>query len=566
MTTHALECTRDGVACGRFSLVEGSALRVGRGEEAGARIADEPFLSRVHVELSLESGALRVRKLAQAANPVFHDGSQKDEFRLEPGESFTIGTTRLRFIADGPAALSPSKPVPAGEPAPASRRLMERDEVYAVSDRMRLKDLLELPEILQSKDRNEFYLHIASMLRMATGAKWAAVISGDSRILGRDAARDDESFGVSATLREQAVLAAPRPVFYSWRQPAADLAATAHEGIDWAVCAAVELPGGEKLLFYAAGSGGAAEASSPANLDTTRYIGLVADIVGRSLSVRRHEEWETRLRRFFAKRVADQLLAGGDFQALEPKAADSTVLFFDIRGFSKLAEACEDILVFQRQLQRVMTAMTDEILKEDGVVLQYMGDGILACWNVPRPEADHVDRACRAALSMRKRLAEIEPSMRCGIGLHTGRVVAGTIGSEQIFAYGLIGTVINQASRVEGITKTVGAPILVTRAIAEKLTPGSGASATLLGLFRPAGMTADLELYELRAGARDADRAAAFSAAAEALRAARWADVAPALSALPADDGPARYLAAYAEKCSSVPPPAWRGVIELGEK
>jgi adenylate cyclase len=210
--------------------------------------------------------------------------------------------------------------------------------------------------------------------------------------------------------------------------------------------------------------------------------------------------------------------------------------------------------------------MTDEILKEDGVVLQYMGDGILACWNVPRPEADHVDRACRAALAMRKRLAEIEPAMRCGIGLHTGRVVAGTIGSEQIFAYGLIGPVINQASRVEGITKTVGAPILVTREIAQKLTAESGASATLLGLFRPAGMTADLELYELRAGPLDPSRAAAFREASEALRAARWSDVAPALSALPADDGPARYLSAYAEKCASVPPPAWRGVIELSEK
>lgn len=172
----------------------------------------------------------------------------------------------------------------------------------------------------------------------------------------------------------------------------------------------------------------------------------------------------------------------------------------------------------------------------------------------------------RAELAMRKRLAEVEPSMRCGIGLHTGRVVAGTIGSDQIFAYGLIGSVVNQASRVEGITKTIGAPVLVTREIAQKLTAGSGASATPFGLFRPAGMTADLELYELRAGPLDSARAAAFSAAVEGLRSARWADVATALAGLPADDGPARYLAAYAEKCANVPPPAWRGVIELSEK
>ncbi|MBI3289487.1 MAG: hypothetical protein HYZ74_08220 [Elusimicrobia bacterium] len=85
-------------------------------------------------------------------------------------------------------------------------------------------------------------------------------------------------------------------------------------------------------------------------------------------------------------------------------------------------------------------------------------------------------------------------------------------------------------------------------------------------MFRPAGMTADLELYELRAGARDPVRAAAFDAACAALRCARWQDVAAALSGLPADDGPARYLAAYAEKCSRNPPIDWRGVIELTAK
>jgi len=64
---------------------------------------------------------------------------------------------------------------------------MEAAEVFAVSDRMKLKDLLELPEILRTKQRNDFYFHIAGMLRLATGAQWAAVVGGDKRILGRDA-------------------------------------------------------------------------------------------------------------------------------------------------------------------------------------------------------------------------------------------------------------------------------------------------------------------------------------------------------------------------------------------
>ena len=174
-----LECTRDGISCGSFPLLEGAAIRLGRGDEADIRLQGESYLSRLHVELSFEGGRLRVRKLPQASNPVFHGGMEKDDIRLEPGDFFTIGSTRLRFIADAaPPGLRPAA-------APLSRRTMEQAEVYAVSDRMRLKDLLELPEILQSKERNEFYLHIAAMLRMATGAAWAAVLSGDRRILGQ---------------------------------------------------------------------------------------------------------------------------------------------------------------------------------------------------------------------------------------------------------------------------------------------------------------------------------------------------------------------------------------------
>jgi adenylate cyclase len=566
LTVAFLECARDGVACGRFELAEGAPVRLGRGAEADARVEGEPFLSRLHAEVTLKGGTLTVRRLPTASNPIYHDGSQKDEFRLEPGEFFLIGATRMTFSA--PAAARPATAPDAATVllTPAVRRTMEPAEMYAVSDRMRLKDLLELPEILQSKDRGAFHMHIASMLRMATGARWAAVLTGDGRVLGRDSARDDASFGVSATLCEHAVKSAPKPIFYSWRQPTEGIKATAYAGADWAVCAAVGLPGGEHILFYAAGSGGSAEADAPANIETTRFVGLVADIVGRSLSVRRHEEWETRLRRFFAKSVADELLARKDFKELEPRLAEVTALFFDIRGFSKLAETVDDILVFQKRLKSVMTAMTDEIQKEQGVVLQYMGDGILACWNVPRALPDHADRACRAALAMRRRLAAVDPELRCGLGLHAGRVVAGAIGSEQIFSYGVIGTVINQASRVEGITKAVGAPILATEETVSRLSPASGLWATPLGQYRPAGMTVALSLYELRDGPRDAERVAAFRLAWARLHDGRWDEAIAALASRPEDDAPARYLRGYAEGRRRERRGNWTGVVELSEK
>jgi adenylate cyclase len=167
---------------------------------------------------------------------------------------------------------------------------------------------------------------------------------------------------------------------------------------------------------------------------------------------------------------------------------------------------------------------------------------------------------------MARRLVEVDPSLRCGIGLQTGRVVAGTIGSDQIFAYGLIGPVINQASRIEGITKILGVPIIASRAVTESLTPSSGVAATPLGTFRPAGMTADIELYEIAPGPADPRRLAAFVSFETLFSAGSWDAAAAALKDLPAEDAAARALRELARKHAADPPGNWRGVVELSGK
>ena len=552
-----------------FELAAGLRYTVGRGADADCRVDGEPFLSRRHVEVFLTGRQLQVRKLPQAVNPVYYAGAQKEDLVLEPGETFIIGETSFRFMAEKEGAL----PEPADQ-EPEAENIMGSSEVYAVSDRLRLKDLLELPEILRTKERKDFYAHIAGVLRLATGAQLGAIVSWDGtghQVLGRDTARDNDQIALSSKLMAKAVATRPGPVFYSWRRPTEGIQATVCEGADWAICAAVDVTGGKQVLFYAAGFGGPSSARNQVNLDNTRYVGLVADMVGRSLSVQRLEEWGTRLQRFFAKRVVEKLLDDKDLTALEPKIAESTALFFDIRGFSKLTEefsggAAGEIMKFHWKLREVMTAMTDEILKAEGVVLQYMGDGILACWNVPCPDPAHIDRACQAALRMTKRLSEVDPQMRCGIGIHTGAVVAGTIGSEQLFTYGVLGAVINQASRVEGITKILGTPIIATRAVAERLSPQSGVAATPLGTFQPAGMTVALDLYELTAQPADQERLKTFTAAVAAIKRGAWAEAAAALRPLPAEDSPARYLASLAGDCLLTPPQNWNGVIKLSAK
>jgi len=213
----------------------------------------------------------------------------------------------------------------------------------------------------------------------------------------------------------------------------------------------------------------------------------------------------------------------------------------------------------------VMTAMTEEIFKENGVVLQFMGDGILACWNLPFPDPEHVNRSARAALAMVARLEQVAPDWRCGIGLHTGEVVAGSMGARQLFSYTVMGPVVNQASRLEGITKIVEVPILVTKEMAEKISPDT-AAVRRIGCFQPAGMTVALDLFEIHPLPADEKNDRAFAAGLKAFEFGSWEDAYEILDHLPPKDRPARYLKTLAEMYRRRPPKDWKGVIELSEK
>lgn len=550
----SLEAVGDAGRPMKAGLEPGRALLIGRGEKAQLRLVEEPALSRAHAEARLDGEVLRVRRLEGAANPLFYKGEAREEVVLGSGEHFVIGRTRFWFRL---AAET-------GDGAPEYQHTLHEKELYALggTDRLKLLDLLELPELLRTKSEEEFFLHVAALLRLATGARETRVATEDGRTLGEDSADDRASgFAWSKRLVAAALKEAPRPTLFRW-SAGGEAQATVREGVDWAACAAARVPGEPAIVFYIAGSGGADEAALQEN---ARLVGLIADMTGRTLSVRRLESRERRLERFFAGPVIERILEG-DAKALDPRVAQSTVLFFDIRGFSKRTEGKnEKILEYIGELRRAMTAMTEEIFKENGVVLQYMGDGILACWNVPLEDAAHVDRACRAALAMAARLGGVTGGWRCGIGIHTGEVVAGAIGSEQLFSYGLLGAVVNQASRIEGITKAVETPILVSRDVAEKVSAGA-ASTVRVGRFQPAGMTAALDLFELSAPGGDPARAEALAKGLAAFEAGDWERAYDALDALPSSDRPARYLKSLAEQNRRHPPKDWRGVIELSEK
>ena len=155
---------------------------------------------------------------------------------------------------------------------------------------------------------------------------------------------------------------------------------------------------------------------------------------------------------------------------------DVTVLFADLVGFTSLSESLEPEAVVQ-VLNGYFQEMTRAISAHNGHVGKFIGDGILATFGAPEPNPWQAQDAVRAALAMRGALTAYNdrlreqgrPELVIGIGIHSGQVVAGLLGSSELMEYTVIGDVVNTASRIEGLTRRLGEPILVSEHVQKQL-------------------------------------------------------------------------------------------------
>ena len=164
------------------------------------------------------------------------------------------------------------------------------------------------------------------------------------------------------------------------------------------------------------------------------------------------------------KNVDEDLRLGGQRELV-------TVLFSDVRGFTTFSESREPEVVIEI-LNRYLTSMTDVILAHGGTLVTFMGDGIMAVFGAPIAVDDHADRALAAAREMAGptldgfndwlRAEELGEGFQIGIGLNSGVVMAGNVGSEQRLEYTVIGDTANTASRLEGLTKGTPHTIFVS--------------------------------------------------------------------------------------------------------
>ncbi len=237
-----------------------------------------------------------------------------------------------------------------------------------------------------------------------------------------------------------------------------------------------------------------------------QVVQLIASSVGAGLARQEQEAEAGRLRvqfqQFFSADLARELQQNP--KLLDGNETEISVLFSDIRAFSRISEQLNptDTCNF---VSDVMEELTKCIMAFDGVVVSYMGDGIMAMWNAPTPQPDHAIKACRAALAMNAKMPAIQERwknkitlpVKIGIGINTGMALCGNTGSKIKFQYGALGHTVNLASRIEGATKVLGVPILISGST--KQLVGNSFATRWLRKVRVIGINQPVDIYQLHA-------------------------------------------------------------------
>lgn len=279
--------------------------------------------------------------------------------------------------------------------------------------------------------------------------------------------------------------------------------------------------------------------------------------------------------------LLEELMEHPELAGLGGQRKDVTIFFSDIAGFTTISETMSpEVLV--PFLNEYLTAMTDIVLKHGGTVDKFEGDAVMAFFGAPFPMADHATTACRVSVEMQEQLmglrekwaGEGHPPIHVRIGLDTGEVLVGNMGSNDKMDYTVIGDHVNLASRLEGVNKEYGTHILISddtyKAAKEYVI------ARELDLIRVKGRAEPVRIYQLLAmsdrGIEDTQKEVQtlHEQALSLYRERKWTEAqqvfAHLLEVYP-EDGPAR---TYMERCKAFaansPPPDWDGVWVMETK
>lgn len=230
---------------------------------------------------------------------------------------------------------------------------------------------------------------------------------------------------------------------------------------------------------------------------------------------------------------------------LEGQEREVTLLFLDIRGFSRLTQRLNPRDSY-RLAQDFMDPATERILERHGIVVDYAGDGLLAMWNAPADQPMHAAYACQAALEIASEVPRLKQQwqqvaggiLEIGIGINTGNSLVGNAGSRTKLKYGPRGHTVNLGSRIEGATRHLDIPILVAGSTKDLLAKEEAEGAfhfRRLCCARLAGITEAVDLYDIQGADPSADWLALRDAYERALfhfESGQWPQVNEAFASL----------------------------------
>ena len=284
---------------------------------------------------------------------------------------------------------------------------------------------------------------------------------------------------------------------------------------------------------------------------------------------------------YVPEKVVKQILENPDSLQLGGEERVVTVMFTDVAGFTSISEKLTPAELVHL-LNEYLTEMTEIVLAHDGIIDKYEGDAIMAEFGVPVHYDNHAYMACRAALQMQKKLRylrqkwekENKPTLRARIGINTGEVIVGNMGSRTVFDYTVMGDHVNLGSRLEGANKFYGTYIMISEYTYEIVKDDFYARE--LDLIRVKGKEQPIKVFELIASKRDRldekfeKMLIAYNTGLEHYKKQEWDDAISSFESCvnlrPKDTPSSEYRSRCIEYKFNSPGPDWDGVTVMTEK
>jgi class 3 adenylate cyclase len=601
----------------RYTLPDKKIIRLGSDSAyCDWVVPEDRMISRFHATLEWNGNTLTVARRgvllpdfpSPPQNQIWFQNKPVETCVVRPGEWFVIGQTR--FTVRGDDQSDPDAPVDGTIVQRQEERSREELEKYTFSNpAILLKAMEKLPDHLKTvADEAALF---RQMLRVALGAMPKAdaativrvppdcpvgelritVVSQNVRNPGAGAAGE---YMPSRKLVRRAVCERRRSCLHVWSSNPADYSMGGSDqnltlgmmhqqgATPWAICTPFQ--DGSQLGLYVSGrlTARTPTETTPDQSHLSEYQKFIEILVGLLETTRRtlrltrqvavaRQAWPTGVRRYLDD--PDRLE-----EMLKPRERDVTVLFCDLRGYSRFAEQQGDSLsAAWAEIQKALDTMSGAVTERGGVVAGFRGDAVLGFWGWPDARTDQPERAAEAALRIYEKLSGFMVQRKCGLGVTHGRALAGRLGAHDLAVVDLYGPVVNLAFRLEEMTKAFGVGVVVSDVVARSLMAadpsGDRWRMRQLGRVRPRGMNEPLVAYELcprepisgLAHWMNSEFYGAYlgqwNEAVAAFVGGRWGEARERFDDTFADDPAARCFLRFMDRTHGHPPAGWDGAF-----